>query len=201
MIFEAHVGVGIVGKEGKQASLSADYSINNFKDLKILILWFGRLSYKNSATISKYIIHRGLIISVMEFIFIIMFYYVPIALYNGVLMFGYTTIFTSLPVFTLIFDRDTNLKNVLKFPSLYIVLQKGREFSNKNFLIWFFKSIFQASFIMFISVFYLDNIFLKIMTVTYSSLVILELLNIYSEIKHINWEMIFKKMTHITCSF
>ena len=205
MIFEAHVGVGIVGKEGKQASLSADYSINNFKDLKILILWFGRLSYKNSATISKYIIHRGLIISVMEFIFIIMFYYVPIALYNGVLMFGYTTIFTSLPVFTLIFDRDTNLKNVLKFPSLYIVLQKGREFSNKNFLIWFFKSIFQASFIMFISVFYLDNIFLKIMTVTYSSLVILELLNIYSEIKHINWEMILSLIitlaTYLFCLF
>lgn len=120
-------------------------------------------------------------------------------------MFGYTTIFTSLPVFTLIFDRDTNLKNVLKFPSLYIVLQKGREFSNKNFLIWFFKSIFQASFIMFISVFYLDNIFLKIMTVTYSSLVILELLNIYSEIKHINWEMILSLIitlaTYLFCLF
>ena len=44
MIFEALVGIGIVGKERKQTSLSADYSINNFKDLKILILWFGRLS-------------------------------------------------------------------------------------------------------------------------------------------------------------
>jgi phospholipid-translocating ATPase len=30
MILEANVGVGIVGKEGKQASLAADFSINEF---------------------------------------------------------------------------------------------------------------------------------------------------------------------------
>ena len=30
MILEANVGVGIVGKEGKQASLAADFSIDQF---------------------------------------------------------------------------------------------------------------------------------------------------------------------------
>lgn len=34
MILEANVGVGIVGKEGKQASLAADFSINQFKYLR-----------------------------------------------------------------------------------------------------------------------------------------------------------------------
>jgi phospholipid-translocating ATPase len=34
MIMEADVGLGIVGKEGKQASLAADFSINKFKDCK-----------------------------------------------------------------------------------------------------------------------------------------------------------------------
>lgn len=34
MIMEADVGLGIVGKEGKQASLAADFSINKFKDIK-----------------------------------------------------------------------------------------------------------------------------------------------------------------------
>jgi phospholipid-translocating ATPase len=66
MIQEAHVGIGIVGKEGRQASLAADFSINTFKHLNLLLLWFGRLSYKNTATISKFIIHRGLIISFMQ---------------------------------------------------------------------------------------------------------------------------------------
>lgn len=52
MILEAHVGVGIVGKEGKQASLAADFSINQFSYIRKLFLWHGRLSYKRSAVLS-----------------------------------------------------------------------------------------------------------------------------------------------------
>jgi phospholipid-translocating ATPase len=37
MIQAAHVGVGIVGKEGKQASLAADFSITQFSHLTRLI--------------------------------------------------------------------------------------------------------------------------------------------------------------------
>ena len=66
MIQEANVGIGILGKEGMQASLAADYSITKFKHLNTLILWFGRISYKNTATISKFVIHRGLIISFIQ---------------------------------------------------------------------------------------------------------------------------------------
>lgn len=65
MILEAHVGIGIVGKEGKQASLAADFSINKFCYLKKLLLWHGRLSYKRSAVLSQFVIHRGLIISII----------------------------------------------------------------------------------------------------------------------------------------
>lgn len=65
MILEANVGIGIVGKEGKQASLASDFSINEFSSLRRLILWHGRLSYKRSAVLSQFVIHRGLIISVI----------------------------------------------------------------------------------------------------------------------------------------
>lgn len=71
MIQEAHVGVGIVGKEGKQASLAADFSILEFRSLKLLLLWHGRLSYKRSAILSQFVIHRGLIISIIQVIFIL----------------------------------------------------------------------------------------------------------------------------------
>ena len=52
MILQSNVGVGIVGKEGMQASLAADFSIDEFKKLRRLILWHGRLSYKRSAVLS-----------------------------------------------------------------------------------------------------------------------------------------------------
>jgi phospholipid-translocating ATPase len=66
MIQEADVGIGIVGKEGLQASLASDFSITKFSHLSFLLLWYGRISYTNTATISKFIIHRGLIISLIQ---------------------------------------------------------------------------------------------------------------------------------------
>jgi len=44
MITEAHVGIGIFGKEGMQAALSSDFSITEFKHLKKLLFWHGRNS-------------------------------------------------------------------------------------------------------------------------------------------------------------
>jgi phospholipid-translocating ATPase len=46
MIQAADVGVGIVGKEGKQASLAADFSLTQFSHLTKLLLWHGRNSCK-----------------------------------------------------------------------------------------------------------------------------------------------------------
>jgi phospholipid-translocating ATPase len=52
------------------------------------------------------VIHRGLIISVIQAIFSIIFYFVAIPVYNGLLMLGYSSIYTNLPVFSLVFDQD-----------------------------------------------------------------------------------------------
>lgn len=59
-------GVGIVGKEGRQASLAADFSVNQFSYLTKLLVWHGRNSYKRSAKLAQFVIHRGLIISVIQ---------------------------------------------------------------------------------------------------------------------------------------
>lgn len=53
MIQSANVGIGISGKEGRQAVLSSDYSIAKFKYLKRLLLVHGSFSYKR---ISKLIL-------------------------------------------------------------------------------------------------------------------------------------------------
>ena len=190
MIQEADVGIGIVGKEGLQASLAADYSIKEFKSLNILLLWWGRIAYKNTSTMANFVIHRGLIISLNQFIFSMLFYFNAVALYNGFLSFGYSTIFTCLPSISVLLDRDIAKENVLKFPTLYKILLKGRELNFKNFLFWFFKSAFQSSVIMFGAIFlFQDNLFLKIVTVSFTALIYLEILNVYMEINKFHWFM------------
>ena len=115
-------------------------------------------------------------------IFSILFYCSSVPIYNSVLVLGYSTIYTNLPVISLIYDRDTNIENVISFPNLYSSLQKGRLLSIKNFLLWFQKSLFQAAIIMLGAVLLFDNVFLYIVTITFTSLIIAELLNVYTEV-------------------
>jgi phospholipid-translocating ATPase len=49
MIQEAHVGVGIAGEEGRQAAMSSDYAIGQFRFLCRLVLVHGRWSYRRLA--------------------------------------------------------------------------------------------------------------------------------------------------------
>uniref|UniRef100_A0A8C4SHD8 P-type phospholipid transporter n=1 Tax=Erpetoichthys calabaricus TaxID=27687 RepID=A0A8C4SHD8_ERPCA len=67
MIQEADCGVGVEGKEGKQASLAADFSVTQFKHLGRLLMVHGRNSYKRSAALSQFVIHRSLCISTIMF--------------------------------------------------------------------------------------------------------------------------------------
>ena len=199
MIQEADVGIGIVGKEGLQASLASDFSIQEFKSLSILLLWWGRIAYKNTSTMANFIMHRGLIIAFCQFFFSLMFYYNAVALYNGFLTLGFSTFFTCLPIISILLDRDVDKKNVLKFPTLYQILLKGREQNFKNFLWWLFKAIIQASTIMFGSLFFFkEKLFLKIVTVSFTALVYLEILNVYLEINKLHWFMIFALLS--TCA-
>ena len=75
-------------------------------------------------------------------IFSLIFYSVAIPVYNGWLMLGYSTVYTMLPVFCLIFDEDVTREKALEYADLYKVLLKGRELTDKTFFIWLWKSIY-----------------------------------------------------------
>ena len=98
------------------------------------------------------------------------------------LIIGYSSVYTNFPVISILLDRDTEMKNVLKFPPLYKVLQKGRELSTKSFLLWFLKSLYQAGIIMVGTILIFDTVFLKIVTITFTALIFAELLNVYTEV-------------------
>lgn len=82
MIQAADVGVGIVGKEGRQASLAADFSIEHFCHLTKLLVWHGRNSYKRSAKLAQFVIHRGLIFAVCQTMYSIAIKFEPEGLYK-----------------------------------------------------------------------------------------------------------------------
>ncbi|KAJ3022558.1 putative aminophospholipid-translocase [Thoreauomyces humboldtii] len=182
MIQAAHVGVGIVGKEGKQASLAADFSVTQFSHLTRLLLWHGRNSYKRSAKLSQFVIHRGLIISVMQAVFSSIFYFAPIALYQGMLLVGYATLFTMAPVFSLVLDKDVSEDTALLYPELYKELRKGRSLSFKTFFIWLTISVYQGGAIMMLATWLFEAEFVNIVSISFTALIFNELLMVALEI-------------------
>ena len=74
---------------------------------------------------SNFIIHRGLIIILIQFIFSCMFYYNSVPLYNGFLIMGYSTFYICFPSISVLLAQDIDKKNVIKFPSLYKNLLRG----------------------------------------------------------------------------
>lgn len=67
MILEADVGVGIIGKEGKQAANNADFAIGQFKFLRRLLLIHGRWNYIRRSVSFLYCAHKCQVLTVTMF--------------------------------------------------------------------------------------------------------------------------------------
>ncbi|KAJ3389301.1 putative aminophospholipid-translocase [Lobulomyces angularis] len=194
MIQEAHVGVGIVGKEGKQASLAADFSITQFSHLTRLLFWHGRNSYTRSAKLSQFVIHRGLIISVIQAVFSAIFYFAPIALYQGMLLVGYATVYTMAPVFSLVLDKDVSEDTAIMYPELYKELTKGRALSFKTFFTWLMISVYQGGAIMMLAIWLFEDEFVNIVSISFTSLIFNELIMVALEIQTWHAYMIYSEI-------
>uniref|UniRef100_A0A182RCP2 Phospholipid-transporting ATPase n=1 Tax=Anopheles funestus TaxID=62324 RepID=A0A182RCP2_ANOFN len=176
MIQQADAGIGIEGREGKQASLAGDFSIPQFSHIARLLIVHGRRSYKRSAALSQFVIHRGLIISTMQAVFSAVFYLSSVALYQGFLMVGYATLYTMFPVFSLVLDQDISANIAITYPELYKELSKGRSLSYKTFFMWVLISIYQGGVIMYGALILFEDEFIHIVAISFSALILTELI-------------------------
>uniref|UniRef100_A0A8C7MF26 Phospholipid-transporting ATPase n=1 Tax=Oncorhynchus kisutch TaxID=8019 RepID=A0A8C7MF26_ONCKI len=199
MIQEADCGVGVEGKEGKQASLAADFSVTQFKHLGRLLMVHGRNSYKRSAGLSQFVIHRSLCISTMQAVFSSVFYFASVPLYQGFLIIGYSTIYTMFPVFSLVLDKDVKSEVAMLYPELYKDLLKGRPLSFKTFLIWVLISIYQGNIIMYGALLLFESEFVHIVAISFTSLILTELLMVALTIQTWHWLMIVAELLSLAC--
>ena len=201
MIQAASVGIGIVGKEGMQASLASDFSITQFSHIARLMLVHGRNSYKRSASLSQFVIHRGLIITTMQAVFSAVFYFSSVSLYPGLLMVGYATIYTQLPVFSLVLDRDVPGQVAMMYPELYKELTKGRSLSYKSFFIWVLVSLYQGGVIMFGALLLFEEDFLHIVAISFTALILTELTMVALTIRTWHPIMLMAELSSIVIYF
>jgi phospholipid-translocating ATPase len=70
----------------------------------------------------------------------------------------------------------------MKYPPLYKSLQKGRSLNFKTFLMWVWISIYQGSVIMLFSIVFFKDSFVNIVSITFTALIFIELLNVFTNV-------------------
>lgn len=120
MIQEADVGVGIAGEEGRQAVMSSDYAIGQFRFLQRLVLVHGRWSYRRLGETIANFFYKNVIWTFTIFWYQIYCNFDMTYLYDYTYILLFNLAFTSVPViFMGVLDQDVSDKVSLAVPQLY----------------------------------------------------------------------------------
>ncbi|CAK7567246.1 MAG: phospholipid transporting ATPase [Sporothrix epigloea] len=145
MIQEADVGVGIAGLEGRQAAMSSDYALGQFRFLKRLVLVHGRWSYRRMGESIANFFYKNII-----WVFSIYWFQI-FCNYDMTYVFDYTYIlmfnlfFTSVPVILMgVLDQDVPDTVSLAVPQLYRRGIERLEWTQKKFWLYMADGLYQS---------------------------------------------------------
>lgn len=145
MIQEAHVGVGVFGKEGRQAVNSSDFAIGRFSLLNRLLFVHGHLFYNRTSNTIQYFFYKNILFILPQFLFS---FYNPSfvsTLYHPILLIGYNLFFTSLPVLLYgLFEVHIPEGMLETYPALYKINRGSAQLSIQVFLTGLLIGAFQS---------------------------------------------------------
>lgn len=98
------------------------------------------------------------------------------------LMVGYATVYTAAPVLSLVLDKDVDEDLANLYPELYKELTEGRSLSYRTFFVWVLVSIYQGGMIQGLSQILTEVDSKRMVSVSYTVLVLNELLMVAIEI-------------------
>lgn len=145
MIQAADVGVGIAGEEGRQAVMSSDYAVGQFRFLAKLLIVHGRWSYKRFSEMIPSFFYKNVIFVLA------LFWYGIFNDYDGTYLFEFTYLtfynlaFSSLAVIFLgVFDQDVSAKASLLVPQIYRTGILRSEWTQKKFWFYMIDAVYQS---------------------------------------------------------
>eukprot|EP00917_Polyrhabdina_sp_WS-2016_P021407 GHVP01046246.1.p1 GENE.GHVP01046246.1~~GHVP01046246.1.p1 ORF type:complete len:784 (+),score=131.15 GHVP01046246.1:1381-3732(+) len=120
MIQKAHIGIGIMGKEGLQAFNSSDYGISQFRFLRPLLLSHGRWCYKRNTTSVMYLFYKNFSLVIPNFLFATGSLWSGQKIYPEMMYQLFNVVLTALPIISFgVFDQDVPKIPSMCYPILY----------------------------------------------------------------------------------
>ncbi|CAL8306512.1 unnamed protein product [Lota lota] len=137
MIQEAHVGIGIMGKEGRQAVRNSDYAIARFRFLSKLLLVHGHFYYIRIAHLVQYFFYKNVCFITPQFLYQFFCLFSQQTLYDGAYLTLYNIFFTSLPILVYsLFEQLVHPHVLQTKPALYRDISRNSLLSFRTFLYW-----------------------------------------------------------------
>ncbi|XP_041637884.1 phospholipid-transporting ATPase IH isoform X1 [Cheilinus undulatus] len=158
MILEAHVGIGIMGKEGRQAVRNSDYAIPKFKHLKKMLLVHGHYYYIRISELVQYFFYKNVCFIFPQFLYQFFCGFSQQPLYDTAYLTLYNISFTSLPIllYSLI-EQHINMDILKKDPTLYRDIAKNSLLRWPIFIYWTILGVYDAIVMFFGAYFLFDN--------------------------------------------
>uniref|UniRef100_A0A7N8WRU7 Phospholipid-transporting ATPase n=1 Tax=Mastacembelus armatus TaxID=205130 RepID=A0A7N8WRU7_9TELE len=145
MILEAHVGIGIKGKEGRQAVRNSDYAIPKLRHLKKLLLAHGHLYYVRIAHLVQYFFYKNLCFILPQFLYQFFCGYSQQPLYDAAYLTMYNICFTSMPILAYsLLEQHICIDVLLENASLYREIAKNAMLRWGPFLKWTLLGVFHG---------------------------------------------------------
>uniref|UniRef100_A0A8C3ATX6 Phospholipid-transporting ATPase n=1 Tax=Cyclopterus lumpus TaxID=8103 RepID=A0A8C3ATX6_CYCLU len=145
MILEAHVGIGIKGKEGRQAVRNSDYAIPKLKHLKKLLLAHGHLYYVRIAHLVQYFFYKNLCFILPQFLYQFFCGYSQQPLYDAAYLTMYNICFTSMPILAYsLLEQHICIEVLLDNAALYRDIAKNGMLRWRPFLYWTLLGVFHG---------------------------------------------------------
>ncbi|KAJ8390575.1 hypothetical protein AAFF_G00101810 [Aldrovandia affinis] len=145
MILEAHVGIGIKGKEGRQAVRNSDYAIPKLKHLKKLLLAHGHLYYIRIAHLVQYFFYKNLCFILPQFLYQFFCGYSQQPLYDAAYLTMYNICFTSMPILAYsLLEQHICIEILMDNATLYRQIAKNSMLRWGPFLYWTALGVFQG---------------------------------------------------------
>ncbi|XP_030379749.1 probable phospholipid-transporting ATPase IF [Scaptodrosophila lebanonensis] len=137
MIQEAHVGIGIMGREGKQAARCADYAIAKFCMLQRLLLVHGHYNSERLAFLVLFYCYKNIVITGCMALFQIYDLYSATAVYNDIFLWLFDIVYLSVSFTFLAFVEKPYSEDILlSYPQLYKKLTHNKQTSWWIFTKW-----------------------------------------------------------------
>lgn len=150
MIQEAQIGVGISGKEGRQAVNASDFAIAQFRYLKRLMLVHGRSDYRRVSRVILFSLYKNIVLTITLFFFTFFNGFSGQTCFDDFVYSGYN-LFLALPVLAIgVFDCDVSSSLLERYNILYVTGRERQDMNLSVFCLHLLHSLVDACIIFFL---------------------------------------------------